>query len=78
MAERDAKWRKAMLAAIKSAAAETSLFKGSSQTYGLRAIRRFEEINKCAFDPFNDYHCHIIHGAGVHEKIHYPIRRGEQ
>lgn len=69
------KWRKAMLAAIDKAAAETSLFKGSSKTYGLRAIRRFEEVNKRPFDPFDSYHCSIVHGMGVHEKIHFPVRR---
>lgn len=58
-----------MLRAIKLAAAETTLFKGSTLANGLRAIRTFEILNGVDFDPHNNYHLSTVHGMGVHEGI---------
>jgi hypothetical protein len=74
MGRQDRKWRKAMMAAIRRSARETSLFKGTTLTNGLRCIRTFERVNGIAFDPFNSYHCQIVDGNGVHEGIYRKLR----
>lgn len=61
--------RREMLAAIRDAAAETALFKGSSLANGLRCIRTFERVNRRNFDPFDRYHRSIIYGMGHHEQL---------
>ena len=71
---RDKKWRKAMMAAIRRSARETSLFAGTTLTNGLRCIRTFERVNNVAFDPFDSYHCSIVDGMAVHEAIHRKLR----
>lgn len=38
-----------------------------SRTMGLRVIKRFERVNNCAFDPFNDYHVELVHGHASNE-----------
>jgi hypothetical protein len=71
---RDKKWRKAMLKAIRKSARETSLFKGTTLTNGLRCIRTFERVNGVAFNPFDSYHCSLVDGMAVHEAIHRKLR----
>lgn len=68
------KRRKAMLNAIKLAARETSLFKGTTLTNGLRCIRTFERVNGIPFDPFDSYHLSVIDGMAVHEAIYRSVR----
>ena len=63
-----------MMAAIRNAARETSLFKGTTLTNGLRCIRTFERVNGIAFDPFDAYHCRLVDGMAVHEAIHRKLR----
>jgi hypothetical protein len=58
-----------MMAAIREAAAESALFRGSSLSDGLRCIRTFERVNGIPFDPFDDYHRSLIEGMGAHERI---------
>lgn len=67
--------RAAMMAAIRKAAEETTLFKGSSLTDGLRCIRTFERVNGRSFDPLNEYHVSLVRGMGVHERIHRRVGR---
>jgi hypothetical protein len=55
--------RKAMLKAIKEASG------GTSKTYGLRAIRRFEKVNNCAFNPCNKEHIFKVSDCGSHERF---------
>lgn len=68
-------WRRAMMKAIKGAAAESAFFRGSSRTFGLRAIRTFEAVNGIPFDPFDWWHCSTVRGAGVHEHLFWNLRR---
>ena len=70
----DKAWRKAMLEAIRRAARETALFKGTTLTNGLRCIRTFERVNGIAFDPLNPRHCDTVDGMGVHEAINRRVR----
>lgn len=61
---------KAMMEAIKLAQATTfGVGKLSSKTDGLRAIRRFEKINKVKFDPFSTVHTRFVTGCGIHEEF---------
>lgn len=70
----DKAWRKAMLDAIRRAARETALFKGTTLANGLRCIRTFERVNGIAFDPFNPRHCEMVDGMGVFEAIYRRVR----
>lgn len=63
------RYRKAMMKAIKKAAQETIMFKASSLTNGLRVIKKFEQINKTKFNPFDEYHVELVTGNGCHEAI---------
>ena len=38
-----------------------------SKTDGLRVIRRFERVNKTAFNPFSEKHLEFIAGNASHE-----------
>lgn len=54
---------RAMLKAIDSARQPVWIGeKVQSKTNGLRVIRRFEKVNKCTFNPFDDYHVLLISG----------------
>ena len=66
--------RKAMMQAIRLAARETTLFRGTTLTNGLRCIGTFERINGVAFDPFNPAHLRTVDGMAVHEAIHRKLR----
>lgn len=41
--------------------------KWQSKTDGLRVIRRFERVNKTAFNPFREEHLELISGNASHE-----------
>lgn len=66
--------RAAMMKAIRLAARETSLFKGTTLTNGLRCIRTFERVNGIKFDPKNRAHLRTVDGMAVHEAIHRKLR----
>ncbi len=68
------RFRRAMMAAVKEAATETVLFKGSSLPNGLRCIRTFERVNGIAYDPFNESHRAKTRGNGVHEALFQRLR----
>lgn len=67
--------RREILSAIRAAAKESVLFKGSSLTDGLRAIREFERINGCEFDAGDDYHRSLVAGMGCHMAIKRRVDR---
>lgn len=50
-----------------------------SKTDGLRVIRRFERVNKTAFNPFSEEHIELIAGNASHEaffrKARYVLNR---
>ena len=61
---------RAMLKAVDTA--REPVFIGEewqSKTNGLRAIRRFERVNKTKFDPFDKRHLELIHGCASHESF---------
>ena len=66
--------RAAMMKAVRSAASGGVLFKDSSLSNGLRAIRTFEQVNGIPFDPFNRYHCSLVAGGGSHEELFRKLR----
>lgn len=45
-----------------------------SKTDGLRVIRRFERINKTAFNPFSEDHLDLIAGNASHEAFFRKAR----
>lgn len=67
--KRDKRYIKAMLKAIDIARIDVQTKVKTSKTYGLRAIKRFEEANEISFDPFNERHLNKIAGAGHNEEL---------
>lgn len=57
------RYRKAMFKAIEKAAAP-GLFVKSSRSDGLRAIRTFETVNGCVFDPLDESHVQLVTNMG--------------
>ena len=53
--------------------------KWQSKADGLRVIRRFERVNKTAFNPFSEEHIELIAGNASHEaffrKVGYVFDR---
>lgn len=68
-------YRKAMMAAVREAAKPSVLFKGSSLTNAMRAIRTFERVNGLPFDPYDDRHLDTVRSMGVHEQIFRRVDR---
>jgi len=65
----------AMIKAIDKA--RNSVFIGEqrqSKTDGLRVIRRFERVNKTAFNPFNKEHLKLIAGNASNEAFFRKAR----
>lgn len=60
--------RRKMLNAIKIAAGN------STMSNGLRAIRRFERINKIDFNPYNKSHISTVINCGEHEWFFRKVR----
>jgi len=71
---------RAMLKAINKAREPVWIDeKQQSKTDGLRAIKRFERVNKTKFYPFDKRHIEMIHGNARYEhffrKAGYIFRR---
>ena len=47
----------------------------ASKTDGLRAIRRFEKVNRTAFNPFDKYHQSIVNGCGETESLLRSLKK---
>lgn len=58
-----------IMKAIKVAAGD------ASRTDGLRAIRRFEKINGCAFNPKDKRHVAMLRNCGEDERFFRRLRR---
>lgn len=69
------KYAKAMLAAIDKARYTNSNRSYCSKTDGLRVIRRFEEVNNIAFDPFNPHHVDMVSGWGWNENMLRALKK---
>lgn len=65
----------AMIYAIEIARKDTWTGRKTTSTNGLRAIRRFELVNKIPFDPFDPWHLRRIDGAGSHEDFFRKAKR---
>ena len=60
----------AMLKAIDKARSPVWIGeKYESMTYGLRVIKRFEDVNKCKFNPLDDLHVELVTGNAGHESF---------
>ncbi len=68
----EGRYSRAMISAIKKARYNfwADDGKGVSMTGGLRVIRRFERVNKTAFNPWNDTHLDTVSGWGWAEGLH--------
>lgn len=64
-----------MMRAIKHACTHSQGGKLASRTNGLRAIRRFEKVNGCKFNPTNPTHLMLIAGTAHHEVFFRKVRR---
>lgn len=73
--QRQKTYRRAMMDAIREAAAPSALMKGTSLTFGLRCIRIFESVNGITFDPFNSSHREKVGGRGAYACVFWRVRR---
>jgi len=57
-----------MLRAIKKACYDVVTERIEPRTYGLRAIKTFEKVNQCKFNPFDSLHVHHIEGMAWYQR----------
>jgi len=67
---------RAMMKAIHAACSDTFeyLNAAGTRTDALRAIRTFEKVNGCPFNPHKDYHVNKIRGCSRHEGLFRALK----
>ncbi len=63
-----ARYRRAMMRAIRVAAERCEIWGYASRTDGLRAIRQLEQLSGRAFDPFDPCHISIVRARGPKQR----------